>query len=111
MSADRLEAFRAEHAGWTVRRDVGSDYLVYSAQRVQVVVAGSLDELGDLLGRIGAPGDDPRVARARQLASEHHPELLTLSPGEVRQLADRWRRAVTDLLAAIDQASGGPAAG
>ena len=98
MSGDRLDRFREEHSAWTVRRDAGPDWLVYTAQRVQVIVAGSLDELGVKLGEIaGVPADDPRVARARELAAERH-QPLTMTPGDLRVLVGCWQRAATGLL-------------
>ena len=45
----------------------------------------------------GVPADDPRVARARELAAERH-QPLTMTPGDLRVLVGCWQRAATGLL-------------
>lgn len=104
--ASPLDRFRADHPGWTIRSDAGPDWTAYSAQRVLVVIAATLDELAAKPGKIGGtPAGDPRVARARQLAAEHH-QPLTMTPGDLRHLLARWQRAATELLDVLTETTG-----
>jgi hypothetical protein len=106
--ASLLAHLRAAHPTWVIRRDAGQDWTCWTAQRVQVAAAPTLDELGARLGRIdGTAVGDPRVIRTRQLAAEHH-QPLTMTPGDLRHLLARWQRAAAELLDAIDETSGGP---
>ena len=95
--------------------------LIEVAERFPVVPAAEveatariLDRLSEELGEAAAmlrgrqpepadiAGDDPRVTRARDLLAEQH-ILLTMSPGEIRQLLARFQRRVTGLLEVIDR--------
>jgi hypothetical protein len=68
-----LDAVTAAYPGWSIRRDAGQGWVSYVAQRVQVVVAPTPDDLAGQIGKMGGPpADDPRVLAARQLAAEHH---------------------------------------
>ena len=65
-----LEAVTAAHPGWTIRRDGGQDWVSYVAQRVQVVVAPTPDDLAGQIGKAGGTAaDDPRVLPASWLPS------------------------------------------
>lgn len=90
-----LEAVRAAHPDWTIRRDAGQDWSAYTAQRVQVVVAPTLDELSARLG--GDPAGDPRIAAARELLAEHH-QPITMTPRDLRALLARYQRRLHELL-------------
>ena len=98
-----LEAARAAYPDWTIRRDAGQDWSAWTAQRVQVVVAPTLDELTGRLG--GDPAGDPRVVRARELMAEHH-QPLTMTPGDLRALLARYQRHLHELLDAVGQQIG-----
>jgi hypothetical protein len=93
-----LEAVRAAHPDWTIRRDAGQDWSAWTAQRVQVVVTPTLDELAARLS--GDPAGDPRVMRARELLAELH-QPLSMSPGDVRALLARYQRHLHELLEAL----------
>ena len=95
-----LEAVRAAHPDWTIRRDAGPDWSAYTAQRLQVVVAPTLEELAARLG--DDPAGDPRIVRARELLAEHQ-QPLTMTPGDLRALLDRYQRRLTELLDALGQ--------
>ena len=96
----KLEQLATEHPDWTIRRDAGPDWSAWTAQRVQVVVAPTLDELTARLG--GDPAGDPRVVRARELMAEHH-QPLVMTPGDLRALLARFQRAAQELLDALGQ--------
>jgi hypothetical protein len=96
----RLEQLATEHPDWTIKRDAGPDWVCWTAQRVQVVVAPTLDEL---TARLGAdPAGDPRIVRARELLAERH-QPITMTPGDLRALIDRYQRRLHELLDAIGQ--------
>ncbi len=92
------EAVRAAHPDWTIRHDAGQDWACWTAQRVQVLVAPTLDELAVRLG--GDTGGDPRVADARELLAEHH-QPLSMTPGDLRALLARYQRRLHELLDAL----------
>jgi hypothetical protein len=96
----KLEQLAAEHPDWTIRRDAGPDWVCWTAQRVQVIMAPTLDELTARLG--GDPAGDPRVAAARELLAEHH-QPLVMTPGDLRTLLARYQRAVAELLDVLGQ--------
>ena len=95
-----LEAVRASHPDWTIRQDAGPDWSAYTAQRVQVVVTSTLDELSARLG--GDTVGDPRILRARELLAEHH-QPVTMTPGDLRALLARYERRLHELLDAVGQ--------
>ena len=99
----KLEQLATEHPDWTIRRDVGQDWSAWTAQRVQVVVAPTLDELSARLG--GDPAGDPRIVRARELLAERH-QPVTMTPGDLRTLLARFQRRVVELLEVIGQEAG-----
>jgi hypothetical protein len=99
-----LDAARAAHPDWTIRRDAGQDWSAWTAQRVQVVVAPTLGELEARLG--GDTAGDPRVVRARELMAEHH-QPMVMTPGDLRALLARFQRAAQELLDVIGQDAAG----
>ena len=103
-----LDAVKAAHPDWTIRRDAGQDWTCWTAQRAQVITAPTLDELAAKLDKTGAPAgiaSDPRVTRARELAAEHH-QPLAMTPGDVRHLLARWQRSGTELLDLLAEITG-----
>jgi hypothetical protein len=93
-----LETVRAAHPDWTIRHDAGPDWSAYTAQRVQVVVTSTLDELSARLG--GDTAADPRVIAAAELLAERH-QPITMTPGDLRQLLARYQRRLHELLEAF----------
>ena len=95
-----LEAVRAAHPDWTIRRDAGQEWSAWTAQRVQVVVAPTLNELAARLG--GDAAGDPRITAARDLLAERH-QPVTMTPGDLRALLARYQRRLHELLDALGQ--------
>lgn len=95
-----LEAVKAAHPNWTIRRDAGQDWTAWTAQRVQVVVAPTLDELAARLG--GDTAGDPRITAARELLAARH-QPITMTPGDLRALLARYQRRLHELLDAVGQ--------
>jgi hypothetical protein len=96
----RLDRIQAAHPSWTIRRDAGQDWTCWTAQRVQVITAPTLDELEARLG--GTAADDPRIIAARELQAEHH-QPITMTPGDLRALLARYQRRLHELLDAVGQ--------
>ena len=95
-----LEAVRAAHPDWTIRRDADQDWACWTARRMQVVVAPTLDELAVRLG--GVTVGDPRVIAAAELLAERH-QPITMTPGDMRALLARYQRRLHELLDALGQ--------
>lgn len=95
-----LEAVQASHPNWTIRQDAGPDWSAYTAQRVQVVVTSTLEELSARLG--GDTACDPRVIAATELLAEHH-QPITMTPGDLRALLARYQRRLHELVDAVGQ--------
>ena len=97
-----LDAVRAAHPDWTISRDAGPDWSCWTAQRAQVVVAPTLDELSARLNLpTGSPASDPVIAAIELLAEHHQP--ITMTPGDLRALLARYQRRLHELLDAVGQ--------
>lgn len=97
-----LDAVRAAHPHWTIRRDAGQDWVSWTAQRARVITAPALDELAARLDLAdGVAASDPVIAAIELLAEHHQP--ITMTPGDLRALLARYQRRLHELLDAVGQ--------
>jgi hypothetical protein len=97
-----LDPVRAAHPDWTIRRDVGQDWVSWTAQRARVITSPALDELAARLDLADGVAASDSVIAAIELLAEHH-QPITMTPGDLRALLARYQRRLHELLDAVGQ--------